>query len=432
MTPRFAERDITTLRPSEYNPRTLTKARFEDLKKSLRNDPEFLKVRPIIINTSQGREGVIIGGHMRYEAAKALGWTTLPVIEVDVPLEQEKAWNVKDNAHHGESDEQMLAELIMQAPEQYENALPGDQLDHILNSYGPDGEVTEEDQVDAIANNPNPITQLGDVWQFGEHILVCGDSTDQATYDKLLNGTPADFCWTDPPYNVNIKGRGKDMQDTIANDDMSSADWSTFVTAWMQRLHQNVKGAVYVCMSAKEWPTVQSAFVANGFHWSDTIIWVKHQFTVGGSDYQKQYEPILVGKRMRQAEAEPILYGWPNGIDKKWNGGRDQSNAWFFKRPSKNPIHPTMKPVELVAKAIANSSQKDDLVLDPFAGGGSTVIACERLKRKARCIELSPNYCDAIIGRWIGHTKQQEIIKNGEKCLWGGAIITLEGVHDSL
>ena len=198
MTPNYTTRPIAQIQGSQYNPRTLTRARFEDLKRSLKEDPDFLRVRPIIVNTHPGREGVIIGGHMRFEAAKALGWTEIPCVEVDVPPEKERAWNVKDNAHHGVFDEEKLAELIMSAPEEFETALPGDELDSILNEYGPDNaKASEEEQVEKIADAETHITQTGDAWQLGEHILVCGDSTDPATYTKLLGDLKCPHCGAD-------------------------------------------------------------------------------------------------------------------------------------------------------------------------------------------------------------------------------------------
>ena len=160
-------------------------------------------------------------------------------------------------------------------------------------------------------------------------------------------------------------------------------------------------------------------------------MWVKHRFTVGGADYQHQTEPILVGRKTKKADAEPIVYGWPEGADPAWNGGRDEANAWFFKRPGKSPIHPTMKPVELVAKAIANSSNRGDTVLDPFLWGGSTLIACERLDRKCRGIELSEGFCDAIIARYVGHTKNAELKRNGEPHLWTGPVIDLGEIDEA-
>lgn len=369
---------IEKLRPAEYNPRRISKARLEDLKRKIEADPDFLDVRPLIVNSFKGRENVIICGHQRYHACKEMGWKDVPCAVVAVPLWQEKAWNVKDNSHHGESDEDKLAEMIFANLKGMRDALPSDEYDRILNSYGPEAK-SEDEQVEEAAKSANPITKPGDRWELGNHVLVCGDSTKTKTLDSLLGeGKKTDMCFTDPPYNVAYGESAKDnmrrKERKIANDKMTSGAWAIFVDGWMSQLAERVAGAVYICMSTKEWPSVQRAFVAHGFHWSDTILWVKHCFTLGRSDYQRQYEPILVGrpekKTVARAESEPILYGWQDKASHEWNGGRDQGDAWFFKRPSTNPIHPTMKPVELVAKAIANSSQREGTVLDLFAGGG--------------------------------------------------------------
>lgn len=367
---------ISDLRPAEYNPRKITRAHMNDLKRSLESDPDFLLVSPIVVNRYPGRENVIVSGHQRVEAAKELGWTVIRCLVVNVDQKTEKAWNVRFNTHAGQFERDVLSELVNDDPSIFEHVMNGDELDDLLNDYQKD--EPEEAQIEAVADREAPITAKGDVWQLGDHVLVCGDSTDSETYKTLLGDEKADMCFTDPPYNVAIGSSMKDKlrntERTIANDDLSNGEWHTFVDGFMSRIRERTKGAVYICMSTKEWPTVQAAFVRNGFHWSDTLIWVKSGFTIGRSDYQRMHEPILVGKAPKQSigseKAEPILYGWPEGEKHKWNGGRDEADAWFFKKPPTNPIHPTMKPVELVAKAIAHSSDRGDMVLEPFAGGG--------------------------------------------------------------
>jgi DNA modification methylase len=316
----------------------------------------------------------------------------------------------------------------------------------VFDEYGAGGDQdgkSEEDQVDEIAGEKKHISVLGDVWQLGDHRLVCGDSTAKETLAALLaipgeqTMEVAQMTFTDPPYNVDYGNHGNKKwgkHEKIANDKMDAGAWSGFVTAFLERIRENTAGAVYICMSCKEWPSLQAAFIAAGFHWSTTVLWIKDRFTLGRSDYQRQSEPILVGKvgKVRTAKAEPILYGWPGGVDRRWNGGRDEGDAWVFTRPSRNPIHPTQKPVELVAKAIANSSNRGDIVLDLFGGGGSTLIACERTGRRARISELAPGYVDAMIARYVGHTKNAELVRNGKPFTWNGPVITIEGVLDSL
>lgn len=452
---READWKASDLQLADYNPRRISKSRLEGLKRSLAADPDFMRVRRIVVNVSPTRRGVVIAGHMRLLAARELGWETVPVLEVEVDARTEKAWNVKDNHHAGEDDRARLGELVLGDPLAFEHAMPSDELDAVFNDYGPDGEgepkKTEEQQADDIAKMKKHHTKPGDVYELGGHRLVCGDSTDPATLDKLL-GTGeqrecAQMAFTDPPYNVayggNMKEKLRGQVRTISNDKMGAAEWSDFVAAFMAALRANVAGAVYVCMSVKEWPEVQRGFVAAGMEWRDTVVWVKDSFTMSMLDYQQQHEMILVGKpvkpgsparvrKAREAEGEPILYGWTSKDVRRWNGGRHSANVWFFTRSKKNPVHPTQKPVELVAKAIANSSNRGDAVLDIFAGGGSTMIAAERTGRRARLVELDPGYCDAIVARYVGHTKNAKLVLNGRPIEWKGPVVTIEGVLDSL
>lgn len=437
--PKLARWQTKDLKLSDYNPRRISKARFEDLKRSMAADATFLEVRPIIVNVNPTRRGIVIGGHMRALAAIDLKMADVPVVEVFADAKTEKRWNVMDNSHHGEFDKQRLAELVLPDPLAFEHALPTDQLDNLLDEFG-EGEEgkSEEDAVDEVAAAKTHLTKTGDVWELGDHKLICGDSTDAKVFDKLLGQEKAQMTFTDPPYNVDYgasmkdKVRGKEMK--IANDKMDAKSWGAFLKAFLTNIHARTAGATYICMSTKEWPSLHQAFVNAGFHWSDTILWVKDSFTMGRADHQRQYEPIMVGKprKMKTAEAQPILYGWPEKCDRKWNGGRDEADAWYFTRPRKNPIHPTQKPVELVARAVSNSSNRGDTVLDCFAGGGSTLIACERTARRARLIELDAGYCDAIVARYVGHTKNAKLKLNGKAHEWKGPVITIEGVLDSL
>jgi DNA modification methylase len=210
-----------------------------------------------------------------------------------------------------------------------------------------------------------------------------------ADVESVLGGELADMCFCDPPYNVNYanaadqKKRGKNRP--ILNDALGEQFGELLYDACVNILTVT-KGAVYICMSSSELDVLQKAFRAAGGHWSTFVIWAKNTFTLGRSDYQRQYEPIL--------------YGWKDGVDHYWCGARDQGDVWFIDKPSKNDLHPTMKPVELVERAIRNSSKSRDTVLDPFGGSGTTLIAAERAGRQARLIELDPRYVDVIVQRW--------------------------------
>jgi DNA modification methylase len=203
--------------------------------------------------------------------------------------------------------------------------------------------------------------------------------------EKVLAGGLADMVFTDPPYNVNYGGKNR----KIANDNLGS-EFEKFLYDTCVNMLAVAKGAVYICMSSSELHTLEKAFREAGGHWSTFVIWAKNTFTLGRSDYQRQYEPIL--------------YGWKEGTGHFWCGARDQGDVWFIKKPFKNDFHPTCKPVELVDRALHNSSKPGDVVLDPFAGSGTTLIACERTGRIARLIELDPHYCDVVIQRYTDFT----------------------------
>ena len=237
--------------------------------------------------------------------------------------------------------------------------------------------LTEDDEAPALPEQA--ITQPGDLWVLGEHRLLCGDATVLADVERVLEGQLADMTFTDPPYNVDYGNSPKDKlrgnKRTILNDDLGSG-FEAFLHDACANILAVTKGAVYVCMSVSELHTLQRAFTAAGGKWSTFVIWAKHTFTLGRADYQRQYEPIL--------------YGWRDGHDHYWCGARDQGDVWFVDKPARNDLHPTMKPVALVERAIRNSSKSRDIVLDPFGGSGSTLIACEKAGRQARLVELDP------------------------------------------
>jgi DNA modification methylase len=234
-----------------------------------------------------------------------------------------------------------------------------------------------------------------------EHRLLCGDATVLADVERVLDGQLADMTFTDPPYNVDYGSSAKDKlrgnKRKILNDNLGNG-FEAFLLDACANILSVTKGAVYVCMSSSELHTLQRAFLAAGGKWSTFVIWAKHTFTLGRADYQRMYEPIL--------------YGWPAGHDRYWCGARDQGDVWFMDKPARNDLHPTMKPVALVERALRNSSKSRDIVLDPFGGSGSTLIACEKTGRQARLVELDPRYCDVIIRRWQD---------------WAGGTAVLEG-----
>ncbi|MEW5782285.1 MAG: site-specific DNA-methyltransferase [Pseudomonadota bacterium] len=360
---------------------------------------EFGFVNPILT----GADGVLVAGHGRLAAARKLGLATVPVVVLDhLTPTQRRALVLADNrlAELATWDDALLrVELEALQDEGFDLDLTGfdaDALAELLADEEPQIEGRTED--DAIPEMPEePVSRPGDVWRLGPHRLVCGDATTAEAYARLFpDGERADMVFTDPPYNVNYANSAKDKlrgkHRPILNDALGEGFYDFLYDA-LALIMAHTRGAIYVAMSSSELDTLQAAFRAAGGHWSTFIIWAKNTFTLGRSDYQRQYEPIL--------------YGWPEGATRHWCGDRDQGDVWQIKKPAKNDLHPTMKPVDLVERAIRNSSRPGDVVLDPFGGSGTTLIAAEKAGRVARLIELDPKYADVIVRRWQDWTGQQ-------------------------
>ncbi len=383
---------LEQLVPYARNARTHSDSQVAQIAGSI---AEFGFVNPVLVSG----DNVIIAGHGRVMAAKKLGLQTVPTIKLDHLTEnQRRALVIADNkiAENAGWDEELLRlELQNLADEDFDLDLLGFddvELDDLLTSLDDDEAAALDENIPEVQENP--VSRTGDVWIMGEHRLLCGDSTSEADMKKLMAGELADMVFTDPPYNVNYGDTAKDKLRSkggakagrkIMNDNLGD-DFEAFLTAACKNMLAHTKGALYICMSSSELDTLQSAFRNAGGKWSTFIIWAKNTFTLGRSDYQRQYEPIL--------------YGWKDGNDRYWCGARDQGDVWFYNKPHKNDLHPTMKPVDLVVRGIKNSSKTLDIVLDPFGGSGSTLIAAEHTGRQARLIELDPKYVDVIVRRW--------------------------------
>jgi DNA modification methylase len=379
---------IGRLIPYARNPRTHSEEQVAQIAASI---AEFGFVNPVLV----GADGVIIAGHARVMAARKLGLAETPVIVLDhLSGPQRRALVIADNrlALNAGWDEEMLrVELDALREDDFNLDLLGfadDEIEALLAE--PETEsagLTDEDAVPETQETA--VTKPGDLWILGQHRLLCGDATQIEAVEKVLAGVLADMTWTDPPYNVNYGAAMKDKlrgkKRAIRNDNLGDG-FEQFLRDACANILAVTKGAIYICMSSSELHTLHKAFTAAGGHWSTFVIWAKNTFTMGRSDYQRQYEPIL--------------YGWKEGADHYWCGARDQGDVWFVKKPIVNDLHPTMKPVELAERAIRNSSKSRGTVLDPFAGSGSTLIACEKTQRQARLIELEPKYCDVIIRRF--------------------------------
>lgn len=397
--------DIGRVIPYARNPRRNEQA----IAKVAASIKEYGFRQPIVVD----EEMVIIAGHTRLQAAQQLGLTKVPVhTATGLTATQVKAYRLADNrtAQEAEWDDELLGlelgELAEQGFDLDLTGFDGDELEKLLAEID-EGGLTDDDDVPEAPETP--VSKPGDVWVLGNHRVICGDSTNAAVLDTLLDGQLVDMVFTDPPYNVNYGDTAKDKIRTkggakagrkIMNDNLGN-EFEAFLTDACANMLRVTKGALYICMSSSELDTLQSAFRASGGKWSTFIIWAKNTFTLGRSDYQRQYEPIL--------------YGWKEGNDHYWCGARDQGDVWFFNKPQKNDLHPTMKPVELVCQAVKNSSKSKDIVLDSFGGSGSTLIACEKLGRYARLIELDPAYCDVIVKRWEEFTGKSAVLAGEEK-----------------
>jgi DNA modification methylase len=381
-------RALDRLAPYARNARTHTDEQVAQIAASI---AEFGFNCPVLVD----ERGEIIAGHGRVLAAQKLGFADVPAIVLaHLTDTQKRAFRIADNriAENAGWDEELLRqEFAALRDADFDIDLTGfdlDEVDRLL--AAPAG----ADDADDVPEAPvEAVTRPGDLWVLGKHRLLCGDATVLADVEKVLGGSLADLCFTDPPYNVDYGNSAKDKlrgnKRRILNDALGEG-FERFLYDACVNILTVTKGAVYVCMSSSELHTLQKAFKEAGGHWSTFIVWAKNTFTLGRADYQRQYEPIL--------------YGWKEGSDHYWCGARDQGDVWFVDKPARNDLHPTMKPVALVERAIRNSSKSRDTVLDPFGGSGTTLIACERAGRQARLVELDPRYCDVVVQRWQGLT----------------------------
>jgi len=385
---------ITRLLPYARNARTHSVEQIAQIAASI---VEFGFTNPILA----GADGVIVAGHGRLAAAQKLGLDLVPVVVLEhLSPTQRRALVIADNRiaeNAGWDDALLRVELAALQDDDYDLSLTGFDADALADLLADDGAAegrTDEDAVPEVADEQTPvISRPGDVWVLGPHRLLCGDSTQAESYERLLGDEQVDMVFTDPPYNVNYANTPKDKlggkNRAILNDNLGNG-FEQFLTDALSPALASCDGAVYVAMSSSELDTLQSAFRAAGGKWSTFIIWAKNTFTLGRADYQRQYEPIL--------------YGWREGASRHWCGDRDQGDVWHIKKPHKNDLHPTMKPVELVERAIRNSSRPGDTVLDCFGGSGTTLIAAEKTGRRARLMELDPKYADVIVRRWEDFT----------------------------
>jgi DNA modification methylase len=388
---------LDELRPDPANPRRISDNQIEALTRSIQ---EYGFLQPVLARLE---DKTVIGGHQRLIAARRLGYKTVPVSFLDITLEQARLLNLGLNKISGDWDQELLARLLsdLSSTDDLDLSLSGfadDEVAKLLKSLEAreKRERQESFDLDAAleAARATPRAQRGELWALGNHRLLCGDACDTANVARLFDGQKAAMCFADPPYNVSLGDHGGQQRGSrkrrIQNDAMPPEEWESFCRRWSRNLLTSVDGAIYVCMSSKEWPLVSRVLEEEGGHWSDTLIWAKDRFVLGRADYQRQYEPIW--------------YGWREGAKHHWNGDRDQGDVWRIERPSASELHPTTKPLALVERAIENSSRPGDLVCDLFLGSGSTLIASERTGRVCYGTEIDPHYASIVIARWESFT----------------------------
>lgn len=446
-------RQLKDLRPADYNPRFIEGVDYRALLDSIK---DYGDLSGLVYNE---RSGNIVGGHQRKEAYHELGGG-IEILEtldkpnsvgtiargfvtigdekytyrvVDWPMEKEKAANLAANKIQGEFDDDKLAKIIFDLKDEAVLQNTGFSENEVTAILATVMDVGGEDEAELKPPEPGEVqTKFGDLWHLGDSRLFCGDATDAGHMDALMGSQKAAMVFTDPPYNIDYDGGAagdwakKSRRKRFANDSMRPSEFKAWLQSVLVGLVKNTKGAFYICGHPSSQNLLYDAFIEAGGKWSAWVIWAKHHYTLSGSDYQHQYEPVLYGLSEDEARAideaqegqydsTPILYGWARH---HWYGGRKQSDVWLIDRPTRNEHHPTEKPVSLPAKAIRNSSKRGEIVLDVFGGSGSTLIAAEQLQRRGYIMEISPAYCDVIISRWETLTGKKAILsmnyKNGD------------------
>ncbi len=390
--------DIKDLTPYARNARTHSDEQVAQIAASIK---EFGFLSPIIVS----KDNTILCGHGRFFAAQRLGLEKVPCIKEEYLTEtQRRAYILADNKlslNAGWNNEMLAVELSELQNMNFDLGLTGfdeKELAGLFNSN-----EAEEDDFDIDAELEKPcFSKFGDVWTLGRHRLVCGDSTKEETYTVLMGNSKANLVITDPPYNVNYEGTaGK-----IKNDNMASEKFYDFLFGAFSNIEKVMAddASIYVFHADTEGLNFRKAFDDAGFYLSGCCIWKKPSLVLGRSPYQWQHEPCL--------------YGWKKKGKHQWYADRKQTTIWEFEKPKKNTDHPTMKPIPLLAYAIQNSSMSNTIVLDPFGGSGSTLIACEQTDRSCCTIELDEKYCDVIVKRYIeqvGTDENVSVLRDGKE-----------------
>lgn len=406
---------VGELKPAAYNPRKKLKAGDKEYEKIKNSIQEFGYVEPIICNYDM----TVIGGHQRLTVLKDLGYTEVQCVVVHIEDENKvKALNVALNKITGAWDEQLLADLLVDLKAQdFNTDFTGFEAPEVeqLFSKVHNKEITEDDfDVDEELKKPT-MSKQGDVWLLGRHRFICGDSTKPETYDVLMDGQLANMVLTDPPYNVNVE----ETAGKIKNDNMADEDFYKFLFAAFVCMEQNMAqdASIYVFHADTQGLNFRKAFHDAGFYLSGCCIWKKNALVLGRSPYQWRHEPCL--------------FGWKLGGKHQWYSDRKQTTVWEYDRPKASKDHPTMKPVALMAYPIQNSCMSNCIVLDPFLGSGSTLIACEEINRICYGIELDEKFADVIVKRYIeakGSPDGVFLLRDGQKIPYADVVAAMPEV----
>ena len=404
---------VKDLKPAEYNPRKKLEPGDKEYQKIKDSIEEFGFADPLVVN----KDMTIVGGHQRLTVSMELGYTEVPCAVVDVDKVREKALNIALNKVVGAWDEELLASLLADLQSSnFNTELTGfepPEMEALFNKVA--AKEVKEDDFDVEAELKNPVfSKTGDMWILGKHRVLCGDSTKAENYASLMDGQMANVVVTDPPYNVDVK----ETAGKIMNDNMADNDFYDFLLAAYKAMHENLAddGSIYVFHADTEGLNFRKAFADAGFYLSGCCIWKKNSLVLGRSPYQWQHEPCL--------------FGWKAKGKHEWYSDRKQTTIWEYDRPKASKDHPTMKPVQLMAYPIRNSSMTNGIVLDPFLGSGSTLIASAETDRVCRGIELDPKFVDVIVKRFIEHEGGSSegiyVIRDGQKVTYEEALSDME------
>jgi site-specific DNA-methyltransferase (adenine-specific) len=385
---------VSDIKLNPSNPRVIKDERFQKLVNSIKDFPKMMALRPMVVDENN----IVLGGNMRLKAIQELGMKEIPEDWVkkasDLTEEEQRRFIIADNIGFGENDWDMLqAEWDIDELESW-----GMEIPNFMVGEAPEAEEDNYEIPDEIETNIVP----GDLIEIGEHRLICGDSTQTDTYERLFDKSQADLVITDPPYNVDYTGKTKDAL-KIKNDKKSDSDFYQFLYDFYTAQSTVCKdgGSWYIWFADVEIVNFGRAFIDAGMKLAQMLIWQKDSMVMGRKDYHFKHEPCL--------------YGWKEGSAHSWYSDRRQTTILEFDRPSRSEKHPTMKPIPLIAYQMTNSSKAGDIVSDPFLGSGTTMVAAHQLGRKCYGIELDPKYCQVIIDRMKELDPSLKITINGKE-----------------